>query len=93
MSSPRETVKKLMATALDDRGNEKERFNAAFQALKLIDKHDLLASPFDSLANIDNEQVKAVGSIFETLSNPDLIKNVKKVASGIAAARRRRSRG
>ena len=91
MSSPRDTVKKLMATALDTRGNQQERFNAAFQALKLIEKHDLLASPFDGLASIDNEQIKAVGSIFETLSNPELIKNVKKVASGIAN-RKRRSR-
>jgi hypothetical protein len=84
----RDRVKKLMATALDERGSDKERLNAAFAALKLIDENELLASPLDGImSSIDNEHVQAAGSIFETLSNPAFVKNVKKVA---AAVRRRK---
>lgn len=90
MSDIRKKVKDMIALALDDRGVEKERIAAALGACKLIEKHDLLASPFDGLASIDNEHVQAASSIFQTLSNPDFIKSVKKVATGIASRRRKR---
>lgn len=91
MSDIRKKVKDMITLALDDRGIEKERIAAALGACKLIEKHDLLASPFDGLASIDNEHVQAASSIFKTISDPEFVKSVKKVASGIAN-RKRRSR-
>jgi hypothetical protein len=90
MSNPRQKAKDLMTLALDERGNEKERINAAFKALKVIDDNGLLDSPLDGIMAMDNEHVKAAASIFDTLSNPDFVRSVKKVAGGISRARSRR---
>jgi hypothetical protein len=86
----RDRVKKLMATALDEAGNDKERLSAAFAALKLIRDNDLLASPLDGLMSSSNEHLQAAGSIFETLSDPEFVRKVKKVASAVSSARRKR---
>jgi hypothetical protein len=87
----REKAKKLMVLALDQRTPENERIAAAFSALKIIDKGGFLDSPLDGImASIDNENMQAAASIFETLSNPNFVKSVKKVASGIASRRRKR---
>jgi hypothetical protein len=74
----REKAKKLMTLALGDaRGGEKERITAAFEALKIIHKHDLLSSPLDGLdleglSGLDKETVDAAATL------------VKKVARGFA---------
>jgi hypothetical protein len=87
--SERQKAKKLMALALDERTPEKERLSAAFNALKLIDKHGLLDSPLEGILNSDNETIKAASTIFERLTDPDLVKSVKKVAGGLGRSRRR----
>lgn len=89
-SNARQKAKDLMKLALDERTPEKERIVAAFSALKIIDKNELLSSPLDGIMAIDNESVQAAGSIFETLTNPSFINSVKKVASGVSRRRRRR---
>ena len=90
MSDARQKAKDLMKLALDERTPEKERIAAAFGALKIIDKNELLSSPLDGIMAIDNESVQAAGSIFETLTHPNFIKSVKKVAGGVSRARGRR---
>lgn len=86
--SYRQRAKDLIELALDDGAPEPERLSAALKAVKLIQKHDLLASPLD-LIDSKNETVQAVKGIFEVLTNPKLTKNVKKV--GERLRRRRRS--
>ena len=90
MSNVRQKAKDLMTLALDERTPEKERITSAFTALKIIDKHDLLASPLDGIMSIDNESVQAAGTIFSKLTDPDFVKSVKKVAGAVASRRRRR---
>jgi hypothetical protein len=80
----REKAKKLMATALDERNNsDKERISAAMQAIKIIDKYDLLSSPLDGIdlegvVGVDKETVDAAATL------------VKKIAKGFAGRRARR---
>ena len=88
MSAVRQKVKDLIVLALDERTPEKERIAAAFGALKIIDRHDLVSSPLDGIMNSDNESVKAAATIFEHLSNPDLVSSIKKVAGGLRRRRR-----
>lgn len=90
MNDAREKAKKMMKLALDERTPEKERIAAAFGALKIIDKDGLLASPLDGIMAIDNEHVQAATTIFETLSNPNFVKNVRKVAAAVSSARKKR---
>ena len=59
MSPEKQKVKRLMALALDKRTPPKERRNAAYSALRLIEKYDLLFSPLDGVLPIDNETVNA----------------------------------
>ena len=74
----RQKAKDLMELALgESKGNEKERIAAAFKALKIIQEHDLLASPFDGLdlggiTGLDKETVGAAATL------------LKKVAGGFA---------
>jgi len=86
----RQKARDLMKLALDERTPERERINAAFKALAIIEKNDFLTSPLDGIMAIDNEAVQAAGSIFETLSNPNFIKSVRKVAGSVARRGRRR---
>jgi hypothetical protein len=83
-AAARQKAKDLVKLAIDERTPEKERIAAAFGALKIIDKYDLLSSPLDGIMQSDNETVQAAATIFETLTNPDLVSSVKKVARGIA---------
>jgi hypothetical protein len=85
----RQKVKDLIELALEEGGDEKERIVAAMKALRIIRKYDLLASPLDGLLSSDNETVKAATSIFEKLTDPDLVSSVKKISSRISQARRR----
>ena len=90
MSNPRQKVKDLMTLALDERTPDKERVTSAFQALKMIDKYDLLSSPLDGIMdNVNNETVQAAGSIFQKLTDPDFVSSVKKVGRAISSRRRR----
>jgi hypothetical protein len=89
----RQKAKDLIALALDARNNsEKECAAAAFQALKLIDKYDLLDSPLDGLLGgfrgSDNATVKAVSNIVRRFTEPDAINDFKTVA-GRGKGRRR----
>lgn len=87
--SNRQRAKDLIELALDDGASEAERLSAALKAIRLIRKHDLLSSPLD-LIDTENETVQAVKGIFETLTNPKLVKNVKKVGERFSGRRRRR---
>jgi Mn-dependent DtxR family transcriptional regulator len=75
----RQKTKDLIELAVDESTTDKERLSAAMKAIALIRKHDLLSSPLDMLGG-DNETVQAAKSIFETLADPKLTKNLKKVA-------------
>jgi hypothetical protein len=85
----RQKVKDLIELACDETGNDKERVAAAMKAVRIIRKYDLLASPLDGLLESDNETIKAATSIFEKLTDPDLVSSVKKISSRISQARRR----
>lgn len=88
--SYRQRAKDLIELALDEGASEAERLSAALKAAKLIRKYDLLSSPLD-LIESENETIQAVKGIFETLSNPKLVKNVKKVGERLGVRRRRRT--
>lgn len=79
----RQKAKDLMNLAIDERTPEKERIAAAFGALKIISKNDLLSSPldgidFEGVTGLDKETVDAATTIF------------KKVAGGFAKRRGKR---
>ena len=86
----RQKAKDLIELALEENGDDKERIAAAMKALRIIRKYDLLSSPLDGLLSSDNETIKAATSIFEKLTDPDLVSSVKKISSRISQARRRR---
>ena len=88
MINPRDTAKKLIETATDDRTPEKERVNAMVQAVRIIKQHDLLATPLDGLLDSSNETVKAASTIFSSLTNPDFVAGVKQIAKGLGGVRR-----
>lgn len=89
MQAQRQKVKDLIDLALDTRTPENERLAAGFKAIRLIRKYDLLASPLDGLLDSGDETVQAAASVFETLTNPKLVGNLKKVASRFNRRRRR----
>lgn len=78
--TPRQKARDLIELAADERTPEKERLSAAIKAVALIRKHDLLASPLDGILDGGDETVQAAKSIFDTLTDPKLRNNVKKVA-------------
>jgi hypothetical protein len=86
----RQKARDLIELALEENGDDKERIAAAMKALRIIRKYDLLSSPLDGLLSSDNETVKAATSIFEKLTDPDLVNSVKKISGRISQARRRR---
>lgn len=89
METQRSRAKKLVELAGHPDTPEKERISAAFKAISLIRKHDLLASPLDGLLDSGDETVQAAAGIFQTLTDPKLVGNLKKVAGRFN--RRRRS--
>lgn len=84
----RQKAKDLINLAIDDAANDKERVAAAMKAIKIIHDNDLLSSPLDGLLESDNDTVRAASSILDKLTDPDLIKNVKKVAGSFKGRRR-----
>ena len=89
MSAARQKAKELIALALDEGGEEKERVSAALKAVKIIAKYDLLSSPLDGLLSSDNETVSAAADVFQRLTDPSFIKSVKKIGSKVARPRAR----
>jgi hypothetical protein len=90
MSSKRQKAKDLINLALDGDNDANERAAAAMRAVKIIAKYDLLASPLDGILDSGNETVQAAGDIFSRLTDPTLLNSLKKVASHVGQARRRR---
>ncbi len=97
----RETAKKLIDMAADERTPENERVNAMVKAVKLIKEHDLLASPLTGilggLNNINNDTVRAASSAFAHLTSPEFVDSMKKVVNALGSVRKsatgRRSSG
>ena len=84
----RKKARDLIKLALDERNeSEKERVTAAFQACKLIDKYGLLDSPLDDMLD-GNETARAVRTIKDTVTNPEIVDAVKTVASVFRRRRR-----
>jgi len=88
--SRRQKVKDLIKLALDGDNNDNERMAAALRAVKIIDKYDLLSSPLDGLLSSDNETVQAATDIFSRITDPSLVRSVRKIADQVGRARQRR---
>ena len=89
--SKRAQAKDLIRLALDKRGDENERISAAFKAIRIIDKHDLLSSPLDGLDGIleGNETAKAAKTIFDAITDPKIAGSMKTIADQVKRVRRR----
>lgn len=93
MADPRQKALDLIELALDEATTEEEGRSAAVKAVKLIDKHDLLAS-----TGSENDTVRAVSTAVGTVM--EAINSVKNTAdqftrrgdSGDGGRRRRRRR-
>lgn len=83
-SDPRRTAQHLIDLALDDSTTADERRTAAMQAVKFIDKHDLLTRPFEG-----NETVQAAMDVVDRLADPGLLDGLKKIVAKVGDARRR----
>jgi hypothetical protein len=81
----RQRAQYLIDLALDDSTTSEERRTAAMQAVKHIDKYDLLTRPFEG-----NETVQAAMDVVDRLADPGLRGNLKKIVDHIGQARRRR---
>jgi hypothetical protein len=88
--SARQKARDLIELAAREDTPEKERVSAAVKAVALIRKHDLLSSPLDVMSEIDNDTVRAATSIFEKLTDPDLVDSVKHIGSALKRGRRRK---
>jgi hypothetical protein len=88
--SARQKARDLVELAADVDTPDNERVAAAMKLVKLIRKYDLLASPLDGLMASDNETVQAATDIFGRLTDPSLVKSLKKVADQIGRVRQRR---
>ncbi len=82
---PRRTAQHLIDLALDDSTTVDERRTAAMQAVKFIDKHDLLTRPFEG-----NETVQAAMDVVDRLADPGLLDGLKKIVTKVGETRRRR---
>ena len=80
---PRQKALDLIDLALDEGTTVEERRTAAMQAVKFIDRNDLLTRPFEG-----NETVQAAMNVAETLTNSDLVGNVKKLFDEVKRRRR-----
>ncbi len=67
-------VRDLMGTALDERGNSNERFNAAIGALRLIREYELLGK----------KRVDVAVSIIDRITSPDFAEGVATRAEKLA---------
>jgi hypothetical protein len=81
----RQKAQYLIDLALDESTSVDERRTAAMQAVKHIDKYDMLSRPFEG-----NETVQAAMNVAETITDSDLVGNLKKLVGQIGQARRRR---
>ena len=88
--SARQKAKDLVELAADVDTPDNERIAAAMKVVKMIRKYDLLASPLDGLMASDNETVQAATDIFSRITDPSLVKSLKKVADQIGRVRRSR---
>ena len=88
--SARQKARDLVELAADVDTPDNERVAAAMKLVKLIRKYDLLASPLDGLMASDNETVQAATDIFSRMTDPSLVKSLKKVADQIGRVRQRR---
>jgi len=88
--SARQKAKDLVELAADVDTPDNERIAAAMKVVKMIRKYDLLASPLDGLMASDNETVQAATDIFSRMTDPSLVKSLKKVADQIGRVRRSR---
>ena len=92
MASKHQQAKDLIELAIDERTPEKERIVSAMKAVAIIHKYDLLTSPLDVLREVDNETVRAATTIFEKVTDPDLMSSLKKIGNQIGRRRRARRR-
>jgi hypothetical protein len=88
--SARQKAKDLVELAADVDTPDNERIAAAMKVVKMIRKYDLLASPLDGLMASDNETVAAATDIFSRMTDPSLVRSLKKVAGQIGRVRRSR---
>lgn len=86
----RAKAKSLVELAVHEDTPEKEKFVSALKAVAMIHKYDLLSSPLDGLLDGNDETISAAKTIFETLSDPDLVSSVKKVAGRFKRGKKRR---
>lgn len=84
----RQKAKDLVDLAVGE-GNDKEKLVAAMRACQMIKKYSLLDSALDGLLEVDDENIQAAKTIFQALSDPDLISSVKKVARGFGRKKKR----
>lgn len=85
----RDKARKLIALAVDERTDQKERRTAARQAVKLIHKYKLLdATPLDGI--LENEVVKTAKTVVDKLTDPALLGGIKELGRQFNRARGRR---
>lgn len=87
--SNRQKARDLVALAVDSNTSEAERLSAALKAVALIAKHDLLSSPLDILDG-SNETIRAAKTVFDKITDPDLVGSLKKIVDGVSGARQRK---
>ena len=87
--SSRQKARDLIELAHDEGTTDSERIASAMKAVKLIRKHDLLASPLDDLLGSKNEAVRAASTVLDKLTDPDFIDSVRTLGGQVASARRR----
>lgn len=90
----RQKARDLVELAADERTPDKERLAAAMKAVALIRKHDLLSSPLDAIiGSVDNETIQetvsAAKTIYDRLTDPDLIDSFRKLTRKKKRSRRR----
>ena len=88
MPDQRQKALDLIELAHDESTSDSERVSAAMKAIKLIRRHDLLASPLGDLLGSKNETVRAVSSVIDKFTDPAFIDNIKTIGGQVAAARR-----
>lgn len=88
----RALAKKLIEQALDDSVGAEERASFAHRAIKIIRKYALLdPTPLDGI--LENETVRAVKTVADKFSDPELLGGLKMLfneAKAVAERRRRR---
>jgi hypothetical protein len=86
----REKAKRLIALALDD-PKSAEGANAAWRAIRVIHKYDLLdTTPLDGI--LENDTVKAVKAVADTVTDPAFVNGLKGIKGGIEELIRSRRR-